>query len=187
MKISINCGCDIIVEDIEFVEGFYNVIALQYKERVIDSYIKTSIEDEVIFRDKDDGYYKLYALSLKNSPEEAEKYYIQDEIYYDLEGNEVSLQTILEDSEVYKDIIPFFSSMKLYHAYITECKKIILQSERCNTGLDTYRRDLLRSVFDTIGYLVDCENFDEAQEIINKISGCNGLYENEYQKCGCIM
>jgi len=58
-----------------------------------------------------------------------------------------------------------------------------------NTGVDKgdlYKRDLLLSAINVITYLAEMEQFEEAERLLERISGCNGLCDTtSSSSCGC--
>lgn len=85
----------------------------------------------------------------------------------------------------------------LKKCYISLCQKIL--NERCfsecpekmNVDSDlVFRRDYVWMAINVIKYLVQFEQLAEAQGIIERIAGCNGLCQSEYKRmpsngCGC--
>ena len=55
---------------------------------------------------------------------------------------------------------------------------------------DIYKRDLVWSALKVIKLLVEKDNFEEAERLLERITGCNGLcndpcYTNKPCGCGC--
>jgi hypothetical protein len=44
---------------------------------------------------------------------------------------------------------------------------------------------LLWSAINTIIYLAETEQFEEAERLLERITNCNGLCENNQSNCGC--
>lgn len=81
---------------------------------------------------------------------------------------------------------------------LLECyKKLILEASKelgCNPCIDStkyndliYRRDLVGIIIGVIKHLIHCEDYEEAQKLLERIDGCNGLCKNNTKgnNCGC--
>ena len=85
----------------------------------------------------------------------------------------------------------YFQLCKLRKCYIKAAKAILDKKApiRCDSkGVDhsdIYKRDLLWSAMNTIMYLAESEQFEEAERLLERITGCNGLCENTNSKCNC--
>lgn len=84
-----------------------------------------------------------------------------------------------------------FSVCKLQKCLVNLQKQIIDNPKSCNECSSTssvrYRRDFLLSALYVLDYLKDRRNYDEAQRIIDNISGCGSLCEDltNNNDCGC--
>lgn len=126
---------------------------------------------------------------------------VNDIIYYkDINGDcrEVSVQELLEvdDNKIilYKEIKNFFSVCQLRKCYIALCQKIFnaKANSRCfDNKIDSqliYRKNLVWSALNVIQYMVDSNQLAEAERLLERISGCNGLCANiniSGEDCGC--
>lgn len=85
----------------------------------------------------------------------------------------------------------YFQVCKLRACYNKLAQKILDQRSgiKCNVSNvnkeDIYRRDLVWSALNTILYMAEQEQFEEAQRLLESIVGCNGLCDNEHSNCGC--
>ena len=110
---------------------------------------------------------------------------------------EIQLQELIETnpeiSQIEISYEHYFQICHLRQCYIDICQKIFNQqaSIRCDitNNIDKeliYKRDLIWSAINVIKYLVEQEQFAEAERLLEKISGCNGLcYHDESKGCGC--
>lgn len=122
-------------------------------------------------------------------------------IYYkDLEGNvrEVEIQELLEVNPNSFGLIiflqNFFSVCYLRKCYVSLCQKIFNDRgfDRCFNGKVNsqliYKRDLVWAALNVIQYMVDSNQLTEAQRLLERINGCNGLCSSEdtgEKGCGC--
>lgn len=130
-------------------------------------------------------------------------YYYSDgeKIYFkSIDGSirEVSEQELVEvNADAYnliKHTYDFFSVCNLRKCYVALCQKIFNSRafDRCfNNKVDSdliYRRDLVWAALNVIQYLVDSNQLCEAQRLLERITGCNGLCSNTelgIQGCCC--
>lgn len=194
-KITHDINCNIIVKDEDnFDSNYVYIYVLQlnkYNSKPITQvFVKTKESEKIIF-DGQDGYYTLAILKVPTN--EQEPYYYKDSKLYNQEGEEVSLTTILNlnpnISHILVNFYYYFQTCFLRKAFVKIASEIInnAQSVRCESkknSSDTYKRDLLWSALNVIKYLVESGCYAEAERIIERISSCNGLYENNCQ-CGC--
>lgn len=128
-------------------------------------------------------------------------YYSDGEKIYYSNGSstrQASIQEILEvNPSAYnfvKTLDNFFSVCYLRKCYISLCQKIFKARgfNRCfidkvDTQL-TYKRDLVWAALNVIQYMIDSNQLAEAQRLLERINGCNGLCSKEEtgdQGCGC--
>lgn len=88
----------------------------------------------------------------------------------------------------------FFSVCYLRKCYISLCQKIFKDRgfDRCfdskvNSQL-IYKRDLVWAALNVIQYMIDSNQLAEAQRLLERINGCNGLCSSEdtgEKGCGC--
>ena len=121
--------------------------------------------------------------------------------YADSYGNifkstgKVDLQEVLEvnDNTLIRHVHNFFSVFHLRKCYVSLCQKIFNDRgfDRCfNNKIDSQliqKRDLVWSALNVIQYMIDFNQFAEAQRLLNRINGCNGLCAgvNTEESCGC--
>lgn len=112
------------------------------------------------------------------------------------ESGEVDIQEVIEvnDSNLIRHMHNFFSVFHLRKCYISLCQKIFNDGgfDRCfNTKIDKnliYKRDLVWAALNVIQYMIDFNQLAEAQRLLERINGCNGLCAgvNTGDKgCGC--
>lgn len=120
--------------------------------------------------------------------------------YKDISGNTkvVTVQEIIEVNPESFGIIKitqnFFSVCYLRKCYVSLCQKIFNDRgfDRCFNGkVDsqlTYKRDLVWAALNVIQYMIDSNQLAEAQRLLERINGCNGLCSSEDtgdKGCGC--
>lgn len=120
--------------------------------------------------------------------------------YKDIYGNvkTVEVQEIIEVNPEAFGIIKytqnFFSVCYLRKCYISLCQKIFNDRgfDRCFNGkVDSqliYKRDLVWAALNVIQYMIDSNQLAEAQRLLERINGCNGLCSSEdtgEKGCGC--
>lgn len=205
MNIVVNdCSCNIKVEDSEFEEGYNYLYIIQLNQSdnkvTTASVMKTDENQNIVFKFSDDGFYTFCRIKLATSP--GEGYYTDGKKFF-LNGQEVQLKELIEDTdETSSPDIPlpnieyqaFFSTCHLKKCYISLCKQILdktLFGDRkcCTNNVDkdlTYRRDLVWSVYNVIQYMLDFGQYHEAQRLLERVNGCNGLCsEFNDSNCGC--
>ena len=123
-------------------------------------------------------------------------YYWDGEKPVNAEGSEVSFQLLVEvnDSKLIRHIHNFFYAFHLRKCYVSLCQKIFKSRgfDRCFNGkLDSqlvYKRDLVWAALNVIQYMIDFNQLAEAQRLLERINGCNGLCKSEDtgdSGCGC--
>lgn len=196
-KIYANKNCHTIIENDNFNIGYVYVYILQRNRinctSVNQTVIRENIDDPIEFSIGEDGYYLLCKLIVPTDI--TQPYYYFDGKFY--KGNEeIQLQELIETNpEVSKVEISYehyFQICHLRQCYIDICQRIFEEqaSIRCEKNkVDKeliYKRDLIWSAINVIKYLVEFEQFEEAERLLQKITGCNGLCQHEESKgCGC--
>lgn len=115
---------------------------------------------------------------------------------YKNDNEEVDVQEIVEinSPSVIKHIHNFFSVFHLRKCYISLCQKIFNGRgfDKCFNGkVDKqliYKRDLVWAALNVIQYMIDFNQLAEAQRLLERINGCNGLCAHEdtgEHNCGC--
>lgn len=194
MIVTYNSKCNIVIQDDDFEEGkVYIYIAQLNKcigENLSQVFVKTKETDTIFFDIGYDGYYTICKLIL--STDENERYYYKNNKIYKITGEEASLTEIInlnpEFSNIPIEYKTYFQICKLKRAYIDIASKIITNSDQCNSNVastDIYKRDLLWSAINAINFLIEIECYKEAQKLLERITSCNGLYDNEINICGC--
>lgn len=205
-KIISDSNCNTIVQDEEFETGNAYVYILQYNnsEEEQQVFIREKEKEEIKFTIGKDGFYTLCSLIVPTDP--TKKYFFKDGTFYKnvetvSSNNEVT--TIQERVELEEliEINPsvfnfhtqyyyYFQICKLRKCYINACQDIINKRASLNCDAnsiskqDIYKRDLLRSTIDVLKYLVEMQQFKEAQRLLERVTSCNGLCNN-YNPCGC--
>ena len=112
------------------------------------------------------------------------------------QSGEVNIQLILEvnDSTLIRHMHNFFSVFHLRKCYVSLCQKIFEDKgfDRCFNGkVDSQlilKRDLVWSALNVIQYMIDFNQLAEAQRLLERINGCNGLcsgVDTGDKGCGC--
>lgn len=194
-KIIYDKNCNTIVQNEVYDDNFVYVYILQLNTLNKYTYNQTVIRDSeetpILFTIGKDGYYTLCRMIVPKDP--LNPYYYKDGKFYN-NIREVSLQELIEvNPEVSKiDITYFqyFQTCKIRKCFIKICQDILDTSAsiKCdNNVVDkelVYKRDLLWSTLNVIQYMVDFEQFEEASRLLERISSCNGLC-NDNSDCGC--
>lgn len=130
-------------------------------------------------------------------------YYFSDGVNFykeDLQGNvtKVTEQELVEvnpdSTNIYIQMQNFFSVCYLRKCYVSLCQKIFDERafDRCfNNKVNSqliYKRDLVWAALNVIQYMIDSNQIAEAQRLLERINGCNGLCSKEdtgEKGCGC--
>lgn len=199
-KIISDINCNTIVQNEGFNTDYIYIYILQLNKSndktISQSFVRTSADEEIKFTIGQDGYYTL--CKLKVPLDESMPYYYKDEKFYYKGIREASLYELLsvnpEESQLQITYYYYFQLCKLRKCYINIASKIINDrtSIKCNSNgvnkEDIYKRDLLLSAINVITYLAEMEQFEEAERLLERITGCNGLcdsYEFKTRGCGC--
>lgn len=197
-KIISDINCNTIVQNEGFNPDYIYIYILQLNksngETVCQSFVRTNEEQEIKFTIGKDGYYTL--CKLKVPYDESMPYYYKDEKFYYRGIREASLYELLsinpEESQLQITYYYYFQLCKLRKCYVNIAQKIIndRNSIRCSSNgvnkEDIYKRDLLLSAINVITYLAEMEQFEEAERLLERITGCNGLCDSDKIKnCGC--
>ena len=187
--------CNTVVENDEFKEGFVNIYILQRKRlnctsSICQTIIRENPEDDVVFTIGEDGYYILCRIVLSTNPEDL-YYYSNRNIYH--QGEEIELQDLINLSPEEVDITyeDYFQLCYLRKCLVKICKDILnnTTSIECNLQQNnselSYRRDLIWTAFNVINYMIEMGQYEEAERLLLRISGCNGLCDNLKTNCGC--
>lgn len=200
-RIYTDVNCNIIIED-EFDQSYVNVYIIQYTSSDGNSstqvILKEKESDKVICTIKKDGHYSICKIDVPLNP--ANPYYYKDGKFYKNVKQVDLKEIILVNPEVSKLNIEnddYFCRCHLWNCYIKVCQEIFSQrfSFDCSTqNVDNnliYKRDLLNSALNVIDYMVSLGQYAEAQRILDRIGGCNGICDtgnsNNSQSCGCMQ
>lgn len=190
-RIFVDQNCHIVIQDEEFIEGTAYIYILQHNPTSqIQIIVKEHADEEVVFELSQDGHYTICTVNI-STDEQSPYYYKDNEIYYG--GDIISVQDLLnniEDYDIYPNYQQYFNICNLKSCYYNVCKKILDFSEynKCSTKLDKellYKRDLIQIAISAIEYLIEQDEYNEAQCILDRIVGCNGLCKSSEQDCGC--
>lgn len=192
-RIDVDTSCNIVVRDTEFVEGTVYIYILQFNgpsTPCVQIFVKESSDEEVKFTFDEDGFYTLCTINITTN-DDFTHYYKDGNLYFN--GEEISLQELIqEDTSISGASISYqsyFRTCNLETCYYKACKEFIDTLENnCSSKIDKelqYKIDLLQIALDSIRYLVSVDKYNEAQFILNKIVGCNGLCVTSNTDCGC--
>lgn len=189
--------CHIILPKVSNVDDYDPV---QYIEKYLQvkNYIRKSQIDQI--------------LGLEPSGSDDEKEFNPDDVsggyftdgtnlyYKDIQGNTRAAdeQELIEVNPETFGILRFtqnfFSVCYLRKCYISLCQKIFNDRgfDRCFNGKVNsqliYKRDLVWAALNVIQYMIDSNQLAEAQRLLERINGCNGLCSSEdtgEKGCGC--
>lgn len=204
-KIQNNRNCSITIQEDEYNPNYAYVYILQLnriQKTTNQILIKNSEEDELNFNLNYDGFYTL--ITLKVPYDWRSPYYFKDGKFYK-NIQEVELQEIIntnpEVSGIEISYEYYFQVCKLRKCYVRICQEIFDKqtSIKCNkNNVDNnliYKRDLIWSTLNVINYMVEVDQYEEAERLLERITGCNGLcgdsfygnscHEKSYSNCGC--
>lgn len=193
-KITYDKNCNTIIQDDSYNNDYVFVYVLQLNQTtgiVSDYFIRTEEDQQVIFDLGMDGFYTLVTLKVPKG--EGTEYYYKNGNFYHF-YSVIEWQTLIEinpNSVDGLDIIYeyYFQNCRLRKCYVNACYQIFdsVASINCNTsGLDknlVYKRDLLWSALNVIDYMVERDQFEEAERLLERIMGCNGLCNNQQNRC----
>lgn len=202
LQISVDKSCNLIITDASNSD-YQQIFVLIRKVRKDNEYIEDktfSIKDRksnsIVFKSIPDGYYRIekYSVPMDISM----PYFYKDGKFYKKETGikdiEVSVEEIIESNPdvtgIKVDNYCYFSLCNLRKCFIKICQDILKQkvSICSSNNVDhslTYKRDLLWSALNVIQYMVDMGQMDEAQRLLDELSGCNGLCPPSETSCNC--
>ena len=185
--ITYDMDCNTIVNDINFDDNYVYIYVLQLNrsnEIITQVAKKENVEDQVVFDIGQDGFYTLITVKIPLDSSK-EYYYKNGKIYHIHE--EADLAVLLElNPEVSGLIVEptyYFQTCRLRKCYINICQQIFDQvnSVECNKPLVDqnliYKRDLLLSAIHIIEFMVEKEQYKEAERLLDSSRPCN---------CGCL-
>lgn len=189
--ISIDKNCNLTLNDTKFNENYIQVFIISKKStKESETLIRTSEDIPVTFKIKSDGFYTICKLTIPL--DDTKPYYYKNKKYYH-NIQEVTLQELIEVnpevSEIKIEYFYYFSICNLKKCFIKLCKDIFDQRlYKCKTTVDNsliYKRDLLWSAINVIQYMTEMDYIEEAERLLEKITSCNGLCDENNKNCGC--
>lgn len=206
--VTVNVLIQVGTKEVTFID------ALIHEHEKIDN--NTFKDDSCTFTVQKDGYYTIdhyifptlswyewYKESASEEfKEEINRIYIIDEgvikKVVDGELEETTLREVLEmnleHTSIQVEHINVFYTGNLQQCYINYCKRIFDHLlNKCRTSEynnDLYARDFIWMTLNIIDYLVQFEQFMEAQRIIEEFNTCGGFCQNAINTpkaggCGC--
>lgn len=191
-KIIYDKNCNTIIQE-EYDNEYAYIYILQLNrttETISNIFIRTKESETPLFDLGLDGFYTLVTLKLSKD-ENQEYYYKDDKFYHFNEETDLKLLLELNPNVTHIDITYdyYFQTCKLRKCYINICYQIFdkVASINCDkSNLDKeliYKRDLLLSALNVINYMVEMNQYEEAERLLERITGCNGLCNNNQNNC----
>lgn len=197
-RIIVDKECNIIIQD-DFDKNYINIYIIKHTDASgnITSMItlKTKESDQIVCDFKVDGNYSICKIDVPL--DETNPYYYKDGKFYknikEVELNEV-ISVNPEISKLNFSYDNYFSTCHLWQCYIKICQEIFdkrasIKCDTTNVDQETiYKRDLLNSAINVINYMASLGQYVEAQRLLERISGCNGLCNTGVTTngCGCM-
>lgn len=176
-------------------DGFYTLCKLKIKRNDL------SKERFPNFKTIEEQYNEMTLVERQDFIKKGIAFYSDKKFYYKEPGkliNEIRETTIEELVQLNHTLTNidityyyYFQVCKLRACYAKLAQKVLdeRQGIKCNiSGVnreDIYLRDLVWSALNTILYMAEQEQFEEAERLLESIVGCNGLCDDEYSNCGC--
>ena len=187
-KFVLNSDCSFTIQNEEFKDGYVYVYVFQLKpireKMTIQTLVRTSKFQDVTCTIKKDGHYEIYVAEIPSNLYKNGKFINGEEEF-----------TAQEAGDLFRiKTYNYFSICLLRQCYINICKSIFdsrgsIECKSINVDKElTYKRDLVWASLNVIEYLTDMCQYREAQRILERITGCNGLCKEHRQKgggCGC--
>ena len=197
-KIVTDNECNTIVRDEPFEVGYAYIYILQLNrangKTINQTFVREFIEDEIKFTIGEDGFYTLCIIKIPTS-EIYPYYYKKGKVYKNVE--QISLQEVIETNPTISGLeinyLYYFQTCKLRNCFKKLALDILNSSvgNKCSfvkNSEDIYKRDLVWSALKVIEILVEQDNFEEAERLLERIIGCNGLCVDtckQTKSCGC--
>ena len=191
-RITYDKNCNTVIQDAyDDNYAFVYILQLNQTTGIISNVFVRTEEDQIpTFNLGMDGFYTLVTLKIPKG--DGLEYYYKDGKYYHY-YDEIELSTLLEmnPNVTNLDITYeyYFQTCRLRKCYVDVCYQIFDQvaSINCNkTALNkelTYKRDLLWSALNVINYMTEIDQFEEAERLLERIMGCNGICDNKHNDC----
>ena len=189
---------DSVQQKVQFtigLDGFYTLCKLKIKRNDLS---KDQFQN---FKTLEEQYEEMGMLEKQTFVKKGIVYYENEKFYYKEpnktldEVKETTIQELvcLNDEQTGIDVTYYyyFQVCKLRACYAALAQKVLNERAgiRCNNknvnSEDIYKRDLVWSALNTILYMAEQEQFEEAERLLESIVGCNGLCEDDYSNCGC--
>ena len=169
-------------------DGFYTLCKLKILRNDLDKsrfpnfltlkekFNQMSPEDQLEFLNRGIAYYEDGTFYYKRPKKNLE------------EANETTIQELVQLNHTLTNIdvtyYYYFQVCKLRACYNALAQKVLDQRSgiKCNDGVnsqDIYLRDLVWSALNTILYMAEQDQFEEAARLLDSIVGCNGLCKGE--------
>ena len=211
MKINTDKNCNIVIhDDIEYpINGlsYNNSISLfvailnkcDSQEILYNKLVSHDNKNPIVLEEASYGFISIYQFIFPLS--ESTGYFSDGQKVYFKNTNgsirEVSTEELLEVNEnnLTKFTYNFFSVCNLRKCYVALCQKIFNDRafDKCfDSKVDSsliYRRDLVWAALNVIDYLIDSQQYCEAQRLYQKVTQCNGLCSKSElgtKECGCL-
>lgn len=210
MKINTDKNCNIVIhDDTEYpINGlsYNNSISLfvailnkcDSQEILYNKLVSHDNKNPIVLEEASYGFISIYQFIFPLS--ESTGYFSDGQKVYFKNTNgsirEVSTEELLEVNEnnLTKFTYNFFSVCNLRKCYVALCQKIFNDRafDKCfDSKVDSsliYRRDLVWAALNVIDYLIDSQQYCEAQRLYQKVTQCNGLCSKSElgtKGCGC--
>lgn len=126
-------------------------------------------------------------------------YKIENKEYIEIDPLDLTTNINLEKSTIVKDEKLFFTICYLYKCYMNMCTELLSTMEKNAPTYDkdldkniVYKRDFLYISIKILQKLIECCNFEDSEEIIEGLEGCNGfcphysiINKSTSSECGC--
>lgn len=197
-NIVIDKNCNIVINDDTYNCRYVQVFIAKLTTSKGSSPTQTIIKDDrfkkVAFKSYGDGFYTICKMTIPKD-EMAPYYYKGGRFYHNVQ--EVYLNELLamnpKETGLQIEYTYYFCTCNLRKCFIQTCQSIFdSQTSICdNSNVDkalTYKRDLIWSTLNVIDYMVEMDQMEEAQRLLEKLSGCNGVCTSQQtntSNCGC--
>lgn len=200
-KIIHDNNCNTIVQEDSYDNNYAFVYVLQLNQTgktTSQIFIKTEESQKIIFDFGLDGFYTL--VTLKVPKDTLQEYYFNNDTFYH-RNQIIELQTLIELNPQVTGVETtydyYFQTCRLKKCFINICYQILdaqTPINCANSRIDSnliYKRDLIWSALNVIRFLTETDQYEEAERLLERIMGCNGLCANQCydsnnkSNCGC--